>query len=613
MFLSAAAAATGVPVANLRVQDGQILDDAGQVVSSYAELSDQLNLEIDISATMASVNGAGPLAWACVLPRLDLPEKILGQGVFIQDLDLPDMVHGRMIRPPTHGATLSAASERTLAAVRPPVTSFRDGNFIALLADAEEDAHLEATRIADLMVWNSQADLPATSADLPRWLREQPTETTVLHSTTPSDAAGHGGQSLRRTYSRPYIAHASIAPSCALAWWKNGRLSVWTHSQSIFHLRAGLAQALGLRESDVVVRHVQSAGCYGHNGADDAAFDAAFLAMHATERPVRVLWSRAGELGSAPVGSAMTADVSAQVLPDGTISGWSYDFWSNGFLGRPGHAGTPAFLGDSELAGHDPLPPSVDPAAAGGYGSGRNAIPAYDLNGVRVTQHRLLTMPIRTSALRALGAPFNVFAIESFMDELAEACQLDPVSFRIANLSDQRARAVIERAAEAAGWGRAEKQEGIGRGVGYARYKNQSGYCAVVAEVEAFESLKARRLVVVADVGRVVNLDGVNNQIEGGALQATSWCLREQVTFDASGITSTDWERYPILRFSEMPAVEVIVIDQPDAPSLGAGECVAGPVAAALGNALYDALGVRVRHLPLSDDNIVSAIETDLD
>jgi CO/xanthine dehydrogenase Mo-binding subunit len=365
-------------------------------------------------------------------------------------------------------------------------------------------------------------------------------------------------------------------------------------------------------KSDVVVRHVEGAGCYGHNPADDAAFDAALLARRTEGRPVRVLWDRAAELGSGPLASAMTADVSAGIGADGSVSNWTYDVWSNGYTSRPGYAGNPGLLANGYRHGGRPLPASVDPGPGAGLGSGRNAVPAYTFGSACVATHRVLSMPIRTSAIRSLGAHFNVFAIESFMDELAAAADADPLAFRLALLDDERARAVLSAAAEGAGWGQrretAAAHADTGLGLGYARYKNAGAYCAAVAEVEASESVRVRRIVVAVDVGHVVNLDGVRNQIEGGAVQAVSWTLKEQVRFGRDGITSLNWETYPILRFSETPQVDVVVINRPGLPVAGAGECVAGPVAGAIANGLFAAIGVRVRTLPLTAENVVQAI-----
>jgi nicotinate dehydrogenase subunit B len=382
---------------------------------------------------------------------------------------------------------------------------------------------------------------------------------------------------------------------------------VWTHSQGIYPLRAAIAQSLDLDPEAVVVRHVESAGCYGHNAADDAAYDAVLLARHADGRPVRVQWSRADELTWAPFGSAMSVELTATIRPDGRVTGWSHELWSNGFLSRPGYAGQPGLLADTHRRDFDPVP-SVDPPGERGFGSARNAVPAYAFDGVEVVAHRALEMPVRTSSLRSLGAHLNVFAIESFLDELAAASGADPFELRLAHLRDERAIAVLRLAAEQGGWNE-PRPDDVGRGVAYARYKNRSGYCAVVAEVEAVDRVVVRRLTIAADVGRVVSLDGVRNQLEGGAIQATSWTILERVRLGARGVESGDWESYPILRFSEVPRVDAHVIDRPDQPSLGAGEATQGPVAAAIGNALADAIGVRVRDLPLTPERVAAAIE----
>jgi CO/xanthine dehydrogenase Mo-binding subunit len=415
---------------------------------------------------------------------------------------------------------------------------------------------------------------------------------------------------VRARYSRPFLAHASIATSCGVArWGPDGSVQVWSHSQGVHRLRDAIAQALGLDPGRVTVQHVQNAGCYGHNGADDAAFDAVLLARAVPGAPVLVQWTRQDELGWAPFGSAMVADLEATVDGSGQITGWTYDVYSQGHTSRPGYAGVPGLLAGGYLEKPLASPPAVDPPPAGGAGSTRNAVPIYTVGRRRITGHRLRETPIRSSALRALGAFMNVFSIESFMDELAGACAEDPLAYRLRHLEDERGRAVLERAAAAAGWG-AVLPDGHGRGIGLARYKGNGGYCAVVAEVAATDRVRVRRLSVAVDVGRVVNPDGVRNQIEGGATQATSWTLKERVRFDRRRITSVDWESYPILRFSEAPEIDVHLLDRPELPSVGAGEAAQGPTAAAVGNAVAAAVGVRVRDLPITTEAVVAAIES---
>jgi nicotinate dehydrogenase subunit B len=310
----------------------------------------------------------------------------------------------------------------------------------------------------------------------------------------------------------------------------------------------------------------------------------------------------------APFGPAMLAQLSAGLDPAGRIVSWRQDVWSNGFIGRPGTGGEPRLLALTHSGGGRPMPPSPDGAPTGAMGSTRNAVPGYDIPDLHVTRHRLLDMPIRTSSLRSLGAHLNVFAIESFMDELAAAAGADPVRFRLDHLADPRARRVLTEAAQLAGWGTRPGQDGTGFGVAVARYKGTAGYCAAVAEVETDTDVRLRRLWLAVDVGRVINPDGVRNQVEGGAVQSASWTLREQVRFDRDGITSANWDSYPILRFTEVPEVTVRIVDS-DEDETGAGELAAGPVAGAIGNAVADAVGVRVRDLPLTTAQITKAIE----
>ena len=398
-----------------------------------------------------------------------------------------------------------------------------------------------------------------------------------------------------------------------MATWQNGQLTVWSHSQGIFNLRTDLALVLQMDQDAIEVEHLQGAGCYGHNGADDVACDAALLARAVPGRPVQVVWTRAQELSNAPMGPAMAVELQATLDAQGRIARWQHSVWSNGHGLRPGRGKVPVLLAGLQL--EKPFPPtvSVNVPLANGGGAERNAIPVYDFPAYRAVSHRLTVMPVRTSALRALGNFCNVFAAESFLDEVAHACAQDPLDFRLRHLSDPRAIAVLKQAAAKADWQSKRKAvlpEGHGLGLAYCRYKNNGAYCAAVAQVDASGAkLRVDQLWLAVDVGLVVNPDGVRNQIEGGAIQSVSWTLMEQVQFDRQQITSTDWERYPILRFSDVPQVEVDILDQPGQASVGAGEAAQGPVAAAIANALFHAMGVRVRDLPLSPDRIRQAVE----
>jgi CO/xanthine dehydrogenase Mo-binding subunit len=423
------------------------------------------------------------------------------------------------------------------------------------------------------------------------------------------DVAGPPTRTLTAEFTRPFLAHASVAPSCAVARWDGAAVTVWCHSQGIFLLRAAIAAGLGLKDGQVTVHYVQGAGVYGQNGADDVALDAVLLARAVPGRAVRVQWTRADEMCWSPLGPAMLARLSAGLDAAGRVVSWRQDVWSNGFMGRPGMGGDPRLLALTHLAGGRPMPPAPDLQPANSMGASRNAVPGYDIPGMQVTRHRLLDMPVRTSSLRSLGAHLNVFAIESFMDELAAAAGADPVEFRLAHLSDPRARQVLTAAAGMAGWDTRSRGDGIGYGAGVARYSGNAGYCAAVAQVQADTGIRVRRLWLAVDVGRVINPDGVINQVEGGAVQSASWTLCEQVRFDRDQITTGGWDSYPILRFTEVPEVMVRVMDAPGEAEEGAGEVAQGPVAGAIANAVADAAGVRVRDLPLTRDRVARAIE----
>ena len=605
LFVEAAAAAWQLPPEDVAVTDGVIGSGDGRR-TSYGALAGAVDLDDDVPTTAAA---AQPPATARLVgtsaARLDLPAKIAGRPAFVADLRLPGQLFGRVVRPPSPGARLVDVDETVLAGA--DVQVVRDGSFLGVVVANEQAVTRAADVLREATTWTDGRELP-DEADLTSYLKAGPHETiAVLDELLPGDTE----LTLTASYSRPFLAHASIAPSCGIARWEpDGTVTVWSSSQGIHRLRDAVAGALALDPESVVVQHVENAGCYGHNGADDAAFDAVLLARATPGRPVQVQWSRRDELTWAPFGSAMCSTVEGRVDAGGRLVGWAYDVWSQGHTARPGYAAVPGLLAGSHLEEPLSYPAADDPPVAAGGGSTRNSVPIYDVGARRITGHRLLETPVRSSALRALGAFLNVLSIESFLDEVAEKLGRDPYEYRLAHLTDDRARAVLETAAREAGWGDAVP-DGRGRGIGLARYKERGAYCAVVAEVEAETDIRVRRLTVAVDVGAVVNPDGVRNQMEGGAIQAATWTLRERVRFDRRRITSDDWESYPILRFSEVPRVDVHLLDRPDLPSVGSGEAAQGPTAAALANAVAAAIGVRVRDLPLTTEAVVAAIEFD--
>jgi len=367
-------------------------------------------------------------------------------------------------------------------------------------------------------------------------------------------------------------------------------------------LRRELAAILDRPEDTIIVRHAEGAGCYGHNGAEDAALDAVLLSAHVEGRPLRVQWSRADEFGNEPYGPAMQVRLEASLDGTGRVERWRHDVWSNGHTSRPGRGSGLSLIAAAERSGVDALTGPMDPPLPYG-GSLRNAVPLYAFPNVQVMQHLVEETPVRVSALRSLGAFANVFAIESFIDELAAAAGEDPLDFRLKHLDDPRAQVVLAAVTDHVGW-RTRAADGRALGLGFARYKNSGAYCAAVAELDAGAPLGVARLTLAVDAGRLVSRDGAANQIEGGAIQSASWTLKEAVPLTGAG-RPRSWSDYPVIRFSEVPKVEAILIDRPDLPSAGVGECAQGPVAAAIANAFSAGFEVRIRDLPITRERVL--------
>jgi CO/xanthine dehydrogenase Mo-binding subunit len=604
IFLAAAADRLGVGIDALAISDGEI-SGPGNVRTGYWELAGEVSLDRQASEATPKSSARRALAGSS-LQRLDIPDKVFAQPRFIHDLPLPAMLHGRVLRSEMPGAKLIELNEDGARGIAGLVAIVRDGNFVGVVSDTEDGAETALKALRRGVAWSARETLPDENG-LAEWLKSQPVESTVIDKKIAPHIDAKK-RTIRRQYTRPYIAHASIAPSCAMAQWNGDRVHVWTHSQGVYLLRADLALVLKLPVENIVVEHMEGAGCYGHNGADDAALDAVLLAKAAGGRPVRLQWSRQDEMTHAPFGAAMAIEIEADLDAQGEIVDWRHSIWGNGHVARPGRAALPALLAGTEIANPFPRTVATNPPQATGGGGDRNSVPLYDFPSWTVECHRLLTMPIRTSALRTLGAQGNVFAIESFLDELAAGRGEDSVAFRLRHLSDPRARDVIQSVARRADW-KPHKQSGVGYGIGFARYKNTGAYCAVVAEVEGAEDIRVKRLIIAVDVGEAINPDGVINQIEGGAIQATSWVLKEQVRFDRERITSSTWSSYPILRFSEVPDVQIELIARPELDPVGAGEAAHGPTTAAIANAVFDCLGVRVRNLPITRDSLIAAME----
>ncbi len=541
------------------------------------------------------------------MPRVDIPAKVTGGAAFVQDLRLPGMLHARAVRQPSAGAVLLRADTDGVARMPGVVRVLREGSYLAVVATREWQAIQAMSALAASAEWQESATLPEQEK-APEVIQTLPSrEIPVL---TSSNQAGPPARRLGARYTRPYQMHGAIGPSCAVALWDTNGLTVWTHTQGVFPLRNALAQLLRLPPAQVRCIHVEGSGCYGHNGADDVAGDAALIAHAMPGRPIRMQWMREQEHTNEPYGPAMLAEISGAIDGEGRVVDWNYAVWSNTHTQRPVVGGL--LLQNAALPDKLPVPPPT-PIPMPEGGGDRNSNPLYAFSNARVVYHFVPDMPLRVSALRSLGAYLNIFAIESFVDELALAAGADPVEFRLRHLTDSRAQAVVRLAAERFGWNKAApRQPRQGRGFGFARYKNLGAYCAVALSLSVeHETGRVRlgRVVAAVDSGQPINPDGIRNQIEGAVVQSASWTLYEQVRFDRHHITSTDWNSYPILRFPAAPeSVEVHVIPRPGDPFLGTGEAGQGPTAAAIANALRDAIGIRLRDLPLSRERVKAAL-----
>ena len=601
LLLEQAAVALGVAAGELEVRDGTISARGASV--TYWQLAGGRPLACRASGRVAPKPAAEHRVVGASAPgRSDLRAIVDGSARFVADLAPEGVMHGRVVRAPSPGAVLLRAGEGIPGVVR-------KGSFLGVLAEREEQAVSAAELLRARSRWSAGPALEGAASPA-AWLRSQRDEAFLVVDGRPQGPAPAPDETIEwthaATYTRPYLMHGALGPSAALAQWDGERLEVASHTQGAFVLRDALALALGLQTSAIRVRHVIGPGCYGHNGADDVALDAALLAMAVPGRPVLAKWSREDEHRWEPYGPPAVVELRAVLDESGRISDWRHDAWGTTHRSRPMSGGAVNLLAGTELETPvaAPLPLPFLEAEAGIH---RNATPIYDLPSMRIVKHFVAKGPLRTSSLRSLGAHANVLAIESFMDELALRAGATPVQFRLAHLSDFRARDVLLAAVELASW---DGEPGRGMGVGLARYKNSAAYAAVVVALavdDASAAIALKRICIAADCGEVVDPSGAANQLEGGALQSASWTLKEQVGFDEASVTSVDWETYPIMRFSEVPPVETVLLDRPGEPFLGVGEATQGPTAAAIANAVFDAVGVRMRGTPFTADRLREA------
>jgi nicotinate dehydrogenase subunit B len=585
--------------------DGRLRSSTGRV-TTYGEIATSLSLHVEAVPNAPLREPKQFRTMGTAMPRVDVPAKLTGGAAYVHDIRLPGMLHARVVRGPCVGTALDPLKIPAAEHLPGVFKIVQAGSFVAVVAEREWAAIIAQRRIQGTDFRPLPSAVPASDAvaDLKKLT---PRDIVVLDTHGPTEPAV---RTVRAQYSRPWLSHGSIGPSCAVALLQEGVMTIWTHSQSVFNLQYAVAELLRMPPEKVRAIHAEGAGCYGHNGADDVAADAALIARTLPGHPIRLQWMREQEFGWEPFGPGMLTEVEASLDAQNRIVLWNYEIWSNSHNGRPVSAG--GFVVGQEAI--PPFPVQVSKPIPMPAGDGdRNANPLYALPNMHVIYHFLKDMPTRVSALRSLGAHLNVFSIESMFDELAKAAGVDPLALRLAHMQDGRARGVMQAAAERFDWSQRIRGDGRrGCGMGFARYKNQGAYCAVMLEIELKREsgrIGVRRAVSAVDGGQPVNPDGIRNQVEGGIIQSLSWTIREMATFDATHRTTFDWSSYPILRFLDMPdSVEVHVVNSLGLPFLGVGECAQGPTAAALANALADVTGVRLRDMPLSPARVKAAI-----
>ncbi len=585
--------------ASLSVANGIIKSPTGDEIS-YWKLLEGKYIEGTVTGEAVPKDPKSYRYVGQSLNRDDIRTMVKGESHFVHDLRMPGMLHARVLHPPSYQDRLVSIDLREVESMPGFVKVIQDGSFLAVVAEREYQAIRAWEKMKSMATWKKTPIdiLPSQLMDSIKSSSGKPEE--VQTSPGIAEVIAKAPIHHEAEYFRPYHMHASMGPSCAVALWEQNLLTVWTATQGVYPVRATLADLFSLDEEKIRCIGVPGAGCYGQNGADDASGEAALIAKALPGKPIRLQWMREDEHQWEPYGTTMAFRLSAGMDSGGKILAWDTTVWSDSHSTRPnGRAGS--FVS----ARHLETPFEFRKGGFSG-GSYRNGIPEY---AIPAKQLRLYNYsgPLRVSSLRGLGAYGNTFAMESFLDELIHQSGNDPVDFRIKNLEDPRAKAVLEKLAEKSGWKSRQKTASNGFGIAYSRYKNSTSYFAVLAEVEidpAAKDYKLKKLTGVIDSGLVINPDGLRNQTEGGLIQAASWTMMEEVQYDQDGITSVDWATYPILRMGDVPEIEVHLIDRPNTPPMGAGEATMGPVSAAIANAIFDATGSRIRDLPLKAEKI---------
>jgi nicotinate dehydrogenase subunit B len=612
-------------VHELDVTDGLVASRTSNESVTYWELlpAGQFSLPVDINIVCKPA--AEHRLIGRTQPARRMAQLVSGTLTFVQDMHHQgdqEPLHARVVRPPHYHSQLQSLDGAVMSRF-PGCQLVRDGSFVAVAGPDEFVVGLALEAVATAALWKTLQPLDERDvfSQLPTNQRlslpvidgvpqKTPMPAASDPSTTDLPRPGIAG-SFSATYERPYQMHASLGASAAMAEFTDGHMTVWTHTQGIFPLRQSIADTLGLATENVRLIHQPGPGCYGHNGSDDAALDAALVAREFPGKAVLLKWTRDDEHAWEPYSSCMQMSLQASVAAAGTITDWSHETFSDTHLARPRPGGSG--VGPSRLLSArylaSPHPAQLaQPSMAAHGGIHRNADPLYSFERRRIVKHLVRDMPLRVSAMRTLGAYANVFAGESFIDELALHTGADPVEFRLHHMTNERARDVITTCAQRANWG-TELPIGHGRGFGFAQYKNVKAYAAVAVEVSLSEAgdVRLHHATIAADAGQIIDREGLALQLEGGFLQAASWTLHEAVTYDRDGITSRDWDTYPVLRFDNIPTIDIALIERPDEPPLGAGEATGGPTGAAIANAIFNASGLRLRRLPFTRDAVRAA------
>ncbi|PZX55785.1 xanthine dehydrogenase family protein molybdopterin-binding subunit [Algoriphagus chordae] len=598
-LLELASTKLNTPEEDLILINGQVKSKNSNLSLNFSEILDGTQLEMEVSKLVPLKAKSDYRYVGKSIPRMDIEKMVHGEEVYIQDLRFPGMLHARVLRPAGYQSKLINLDESGLSSeVSGIVKTVVNGRFVGVITEREYQAVKAESYLNRHSKWTPNPAFPEQKALFShiKSIAEKPKNIKNQGDVSIEYAEN---QTFKATFTKPYLKHGAIGPACGIAMYDRKVLHIWSHSQGIYPMRRAIAAMLKMDEDKLHVIAVPGAGCFGHSTADDAAADAAILAMAHPGKHIRVQWSRHDENTWDPYGTAMIMELEASMNANGKIYSWKADVWSDSHSIRPDK--DPATLLDTRYF------EQAIPLTGRGYlgGAHRNADPYYSIPNMQVNAH-YFDGPLRVSSLRSLASYTTIFSIESFMDELAEKAGKDPLAFRLAHLEDERAIAVINKIKLMCE--RENLKDGEGMGYSFSRYKNTSAYSACAAKVWVDKSagtIKLKKMWAAVDVGEIINLDGIINQIEGGMLQAASWTLKEQVTFAGNEITSTDWNRYPVFRFSDIPELEVAMIDRPTEPAEGGGEVSMPPTGAAIANAVYNACGKRVYNLPITAEKIL--------